>query len=337
VCTKACTGNSECSEFSAEAKCLSVLENPDAGGEGTCQQGATCDLSCISNANCATLGEGYQCEAGVCRKGTLVCPGAALAPGDQNREIVVGTTTRVYTMHVPASYTGLNPVPLVLDFHPMGIGLEWERANSGYAKLSDEAGFITVWPHGLETSWNFGPCCTTSSTIDDFAFARAIVRQLSIEACIDPQRIHAVGFSLGGAMAYYLGCKQAEVFAGVAASSMDLAVDSEVACQPTRPVTIISFRGSADTTVPYAGGSTNPPGHPEMAFDVLGAVGTFEQWARLDQCSGSPSPEDANGCSTYSTCQSGSAVTLCTTQGGSQVVGDAAMAWATLNAHPKLP
>jgi polyhydroxybutyrate depolymerase len=219
----------------------------------------------------------------------------------------------------------------------MGIGLEWERANSGYAKLSDEAGFITVWPHGLETSWNFGPCCTTSSTIDDFAFARAIVRQLSIEACIDPQRIHAVGFSLGGAMAYYLGCKQAEVFAGVAASSMDLAVDSEVACQPTRPVTIISFRGSADTTVPYAGGSTNPPGHPEMAFDVLGAVGTFEQWARLDQCSGSPSPEDANGCSTYSTCQSGSAVTLCTTQGGSQVVGDAAMAWATLNAHPKLP
>jgi polyhydroxybutyrate depolymerase len=225
-------------------------------------------------------------------------------------------------------------VPLVLDFHPMGLGLDWEQANSGYKSLSDQEGFITVWPQGLENTWNIGPCCTTSKTVDDDAFARAIVRQLSVEACIDPRRVYATGFSMGGAMAYYLACRQAEVFAAVASSSMDLLPEPALSCTPSRPITEISFRGDADTTVPYSGGSTSPPGHPEMAFDVLGAVGTFEKWASLDQCTGLPSSADINGCSTYSKCQGGVEVTLCTTPGGGQVVGDAKTAWAMLKKHP---
>ena len=137
-------------------------------------------------------------------------------------------------------------------------------------------------------------------------------------------------------MAYYLACKEAEIFASIAASSMDMFVDSELTCEPSRPVSEISFRGTADTVVPYAGGTSSPPGHPEFTNDLLGATGTFEKWASLDQCTGSPSAEDANGCSTYSTCQDGTQVTLCTIQGGQvgQVVGDANLAWQVLNAHP---
>jgi polyhydroxybutyrate depolymerase len=216
----------------------------------------------------------------------------------------------------------------------MSLGIEWERANSGYEALSDQQGFIVVWPQGFENSWNIGPCCTTSSAIDDNAFARALVRQLSIEACIDPRRVYAAGFSLGGAMAYSLACNQAEVFAAVAASSMDLVDEAEVACQPSRPISIISFRGAADTTVPYDGGSTSPPGHPDMSFTVLGAVGTFDRWAELDQCAGVPTAEDENGCATYSACAEGTAVTLCTTPGGGQVIGDAKLAWDVFRKHP---
>ncbi len=334
VCTKACTGTSECTEFAAAARCEAVLSQPDTGSLNSCERGATCDLTCTGTVDCAALGSNYRCESGYCRKGNVVCPSLVLPPGDQNREIVVGAVTRAYTMHVPPNYAGNTPVPLVLDFHPMGLGLAWEQANSGFGSLSDQAGFIVVWPKGLEDSWNIGPCCTTSKTIDDYAFARAIVRQLSTEACIDTHRVFAVGFAIGGAMAYYLGCTQAEVFAAIASSSMDLAVDSAITCQPSRAIAEISFRGATDTVVPYAGGTTNPPGHPEMAFDVLGAVGTFEKWARLNQCTGSSSAENANGCSTYSTCQDGTQVSLCTIQGGGQVVGDATIAWEFLKAHP---
>jgi polyhydroxybutyrate depolymerase len=334
VCTRACTGTSECSEFAAEAQCVTVPEHLDAGAEGSCQQGATCDMVCVTSGDCQALGSDYRCETGFCRKGKVICPSVALPAGDQVREIVVGGTTRTYTLHVPQSYSGNAPVPLVLDFHPMGLGLAYEQANSGYKALSDQEGFIVVWPQGLEDSWNIGPCCTTSKTVDDFGFARAVVRQLSIDACVDPSRVYAVGFSMGGAMAYYLACKEAEVFAAIAASSMDLAVDSELACQPSRPVSEISFRGATDTVVPYSGGTTSPPGHPEMAFDVLGAAGTFQKWASLDQCTGTPSAEDANGCSTYSTCQDGTEVTLCTTPGGGQVVGDPTIAWNMLKRHP---
>jgi polyhydroxybutyrate depolymerase len=333
VCTKACTGASECSQFGGGAQCVSVPAHPNAPTVDSCQRGATCDMPCVTGTDCRVLGSGYLCEAGVCRTGGVVCPAVALQPGDQDRGVIVNDATRTYTVHVPTGYSGNTPVPLVLDFHPMSLGSAWEEANSGYKALSDQQGFIVVWPHGLETSWNVGPCCTTSSTIDDFAFARTIVRLLSIEACIDPRRVYAAGFSMGGLMAYYLACKQAEVFAAIAVSSSDLIVDADLACQPTRPVTEISFRGSADTVVPYAGGPSNPPGHADMALDLMGAVGTFEKWASLDHCTGSPSPEDANGCSTYSTCQDGTEVRLCTTQGGGQVVGDAALAWDLLKRH----
>jgi polyhydroxybutyrate depolymerase len=152
--------------------------------------------------------------------------------------------------------------------------------------------------------------------------------------CIDPRRVYAVGFSLGGMMAYYLACHQAEVFAAIAPSSMDLYADSVMTCSPSRAVTEISFRGTADDIVPYAGGASSPPGQPNVSHELLGAQGTFQKWASINQCTGAPSVEDANGCSTCPTCQGGTEVTLCTTQGGSQVKGDPAIAWDMLMRHP---
>jgi len=256
---------------------------------------------------------------------------------DLNRGIVVGDTTRAYTLHVPAGYSGNTPVAFVLDFHTMSWTAQQEATNSGFKELSDQEGFLVAWPQGLENTWNVGPCCTSSRIVDDFGFVRAIVRQLSIDACIDPRRIYAVGYSMGGAMAYYLACQETEVFAAVAASSMDLFADSGLTCQPSRAITEISFRATGDTVVPYAGGTSSPPGHPEFANELLGAVGTFQKWAALDGCTGSPGAEDTNGCSTYSTCQDGTQVTLCTLPGGGgsvQIIGDARQAWDVLKAHP---
>jgi len=334
VCTRACTGAADCSELAQDAQCISVYGHPDAGASGTCQQGATCDFSCIRTSDCGALGSDYRCDAGYCRKGDLLCPAVALPPGDLQRDIVIDGTTRTYLLHVPPGYTGNAPVPLVVDFHPIGLPVAWEVAASGFKALSDREGFIVAFPQGIDNNWNVGPCCTTDTTIDDFGFVEALVRQLSVEACIDPQRIHTMGDSGGGFMAYYSACKHAEVFASIAVSSMDLFADSVLTCEPSRPVTEISFRGTADTVVPYAGGTSSPPGHPEFSLQLLGAVGTFQKWAAIDQCTGSASPQDSNGCSTYESCQNGTKVTLCSAQGAGQYIGDANLTWSVLKAHP---
>ena len=94
---------------------------------------------------------------------------------------------------------------------------------------------------------------------------------------------------------------------------------------------MISFRGSADTLVPYAGGfSAVVPGLP---VTFLGAQATFQKWADIDGCSGTPSAPDSAGCSTYRDCQGSAEVTLCTKQGGGQDWGNAALAWPVLKRH----
>ena len=101
--------------------------------------------------------------------------------------------------------------------------------------------------------------------------------QVSTMACIDPKRVYAVGFSMGGGMAHYLACHAADVFAAVAPSAFDLLQENVGDCRPARPITVISFRGSADNLVPYDGGPSAVV--PGMPVTFLGAQATFQKWA----------------------------------------------------------
>ena len=260
--------------------------------------------------------------------------GSTLTPGETTASIQVGGVTRSYILHVPANYSGASPVPLVLDFHPILSNATFERGNSGYAALSDQTGFIVAFPEGIDAAWNIGPCCTTSRTVDDLGFAKGLVAKLEGQACIDPKRVYAVGYSMGGGMSHYLACNAADVFAAVAPAAFDLLAEDEEPCHPSRPITEITFRGTADPIVPYAGGASRPPNGLNVTIHFLGAVGTFQKWASLDGCTGSPSATDSNGCQTYSECAEGAEVTLCTAQGGGHVTGNANLAWAMLSKHP---
>jgi polyhydroxybutyrate depolymerase len=256
-----------------------------------------------------------------------------LAAGDTPATIDVGGASRSYLLHVPASYDGSSAVPLVVDFHPILSNATFERGNSGYLALSDQQGFIVAYPEGIDAAWNIGPCCTTSRTVDDLGFARALVSRLESQGCVDVKRVYAVGYSMGGGMSHYLACNAADVFAAVAPAAFDLLDESEEPCHPSRPITEITFRGTADPIVPYAGGASRPPNGLNVTVHFLGAVATFQKWASLDSCTGSPSAADASGCQTYSQCQAGVEVTLCTTQGGGHVTGDPNIGWNMLKKH----
>jgi polyhydroxybutyrate depolymerase len=264
----------------------------------------------------------------------LTCPASSmLAPGDTSDTIDVGGRTRNYIVHVPASYTGQAAVPLVTDWHGILFNNGVEQSFSGYQQKSDKEGFIVVFPDGVDTAWNVGWCCTSDKTVDDVAFARALVAKLEQQLCIDPKRVYAVGYSMGGGMSLKLGCDASDLFAAIAPAAFDLMTENEWPCTPSRPITIIAFRSTADPIVPYEGGPTSPPNGLPITVDFLGAEANFAKWAQLDGCTGSPTI-GSSGCNTYSQCQGGAEVTLCTTQGGSHDYGDPDIAWEMLKKHP---
>lgn len=261
-------------------------------------------------------------------------PSATLTPGETTRTLQVGGLSRTYILHVPASYTGEAPVPLVVDFHFLfGTGA-LERDGSGYLQLSEEEGFIVAFPDGIDNAWNIGPCCTFSRTVDDVGFARAMVQEISSEGCIDLSRVYAVGYSMGGGMSLNLACNAADLFAAVAPAAFDLLEESEEPCNPSRPISVIAFRGTADPIVPYAGGPSNPPNGLPVTIHFLGARGTFDQWRTLDGCT--DTPVTSGDCETASECAGGVEVTLCTAQGGGHDPGDARLGWDRLKQY-RLP
>jgi polyhydroxybutyrate depolymerase len=260
----------------------------------------------------------------------VTCPGTKLAAGDSNGSVQVGSVTRNYILHIPANYTGTTPVPLVTDWHPILFNDSFEESVSNYKAKSEKEGFIVVWPDGIDNAWNVADCCTTSRTVDDVGFARALIAKLETQACIDPKRVYAVGYSMGGGMSYKLACDATDIIAAIAPAAFQLMTEAEWPCHPSRPITVISTNGTADNVIPYAGGDVRPPNGLNVTNHFLGAVGTLKAWAMKNGCTDAAPVDKGGGCQTYVQCQGGVETTLCTVQGGGHSPADPEVTWATL-------
>lgn len=255
--------------------------------------------------------------------GVATCTASKLSKGDSTRMLDVGGTSRSYILHVPASYTGATAVPLVLDFHALGGSGSQEQSSSGYQALADKEGFLIAFPNGIDNAWNIGPCCTNSRDVDDLGFAKGMVTAIAKDGCVDPKRVYATGFSMGGGMSHYLACNAADVFAAATPASFDLLVPDEEPCAPSRPISVLTFRGTADTVVPFNGGQGS-----SGRITFLGAQKSFERWAGIDGCTGSTTSD--GDCTYYEQCEGGVEVGLCVKQGGSHAPGDSNVGWAFL-------
>jgi polyhydroxybutyrate depolymerase len=255
------------------------------------------------------------------------CPSSALTPGNTAHTIQTGGRSRTYQLHIPSGYTGKTAVPLLVDFHPHGsTGTAWQN-DSPYPKVTDPDGVVVAFPTAVG-DWNVGPCC--SDGVDDIGFAKALVKEVEGLACIDAKRVYAAGFSMGGGMTNYVACNAADVFAAFAPAAFDLLQEIVTDCKPTRAITVVSFRGTADPYVPYAGGLSNLV----KPINFLGAVTTMKKWAELNGCTGSAA-DQGNGCQGYaaSQCPNGVEVVLCTKQGGGHEAANASLTWPMVKRH----
>ncbi len=229
--------------------------------------------------------------------------GVALRPGDITMMLDHGGVARSYILHVPPGYDGQIAVPLVLDIHGLTSSGGAQELISGWRQKADAEGFIVAYPNGLNASWNAGSLCCGQSQmtgVDDEGFLRALVAKTKQDARIDGKRVYVTGLSNGGAMAHYLACRAADLFAASAPVSMG---NGTTPCQPARPLSVIMFRGTSDPLVPYNGGT-----FPSAQAD-------FDQWSQLDQCDGAPQTTHAI-CNTRSHCGGDAEVTLCTINAG---------------------
>lgn len=272
------------------------------------------------SAGSVSAGAGIAGTSGSSASGE--CPATAnAAPGETTQSVMVGGMMRSFIRHVPRNYTGKTPVPVVIDFHPLGgSGSSWKNS-AGWGNLADKEGFIVVWPDGIDGSWNAGRCCRSAfdQKIDDVGFTRAIIASLSHDACIDEKRVYATGCSNGGGMAFKLACDAADVIAAVAPVDFDCVTSADASdrscgstCAKTRPISEIQFRGANDTVVPIAGGirsggTTTFPGAQE----------TFMSYGMINMCTGTPAPlPDHPACLAYPMCREGVETALCTVPNG---------------------
>lgn len=97
---------------------------------------------------------------------------------------------------------------------------------------------------------------------------------------------------------------------------------------------MLAFRGTADTTAPYAGGAAKTPNSCPATLDLLGAVASFNKWASIDGCTGTPATTNVTnptGTQTlYTQCAGGVEVGLHTITGGTRAPGPATVAWGCL-------
>src|SRR6185436_2497010 len=305
------------------------------GSAGTIGSGGSGGASGGLGGTTGTAGRGGTTGAGGSGgSATGMCPATVAKPGDSTKNVMVGTLNRSYVLHIPTGYTGTKPIPLVIDFHPLGGTGSGQENSNGWKAKADSVGFLTAYPNSYNSnnSWNVGFCCQDAqkNQIDDVAFTKAMIQQIGTIACLDAKRVYATGCSNGGGMTYKAACDLADMIAAGAPVDFRCVYGGStqspscMGCKPSRPIPITHFDNTGDTSlVPYNGGTTSfaadcPPNMSCVGMAFPSAQANFSSWQTIDGCTGSTSGLSGHStCTTNMSCQQNAQVTMCVQQGGS--------------------
>lgn len=248
-------------------------------------------------------------------------------PGDYSFTLSPGGMPRSFRVHVPRSYVGGQPIPLLVALHGGGGNMDLQADDAFYGQISasEKYGFIALFPNGFSrlprgrlATWNAGRCCAAARDrgADDVGFIRAAVEEVARQASVEPQRIYATGMSNGGMMAYRLACDAADLFSGIAAVA---GTDNTTSCRPARPVAVLHIHARDDPHVLFEGGAGPDSAPASRVTDYTSVADTVAKWTHLDGCMAPPRrvlQVPGAACELYEPCAGGSRVQLCVTDTG---------------------
>ena len=166
---------------------------------------------------------------------------------------------REYVLHVPSSYNGNSPVPLVFNFHGGSGTATGQRYLSEMDKVADTAGFIVAYPQGSilfdgSSYWNSMIATEGSKgTADDIGFISILIDTISSNYNIDLEKVYACGYSNGGDLSISLACYLSDKISAVAPVSGLMSSESDSLCQPQENTGVFFINGTADNSRPYNG------------------------------------------------------------------------------------
>ncbi len=196
-------------------------------------------------------------------------------------------------VHIPKNYNAQSPPPLVIAMHGAGGGADSILHHDNWAKLSNEKGFIVVAPNGLPARprlpgnflanpplWNSGQLREGSprSKIDDVAYVRTLLDELTTKVPYDKNRVFATGHSNGGGMTFRLGAEMADRLTAIGTVAGMVAIDNP---QPAKPLPTLFIFGTEDPLLPMEGGESSLPWGTRTTPPVAGLMQT---WAHAIQC-----------------------------------------------------
>ncbi|HEX7135754.1 MAG TPA: PHB depolymerase family esterase [Iamia sp.] len=214
------------------------------------------------------------------------CDSAPHAPVETQRvDTTSGGADRYYLLTAPEDE---EPMPLIVDLHGFMEGADVHVQQSALGAYGIDQGFVTAFPHGTgePVQWD-----TSGGESADLAFIDAVIDEVAAGRCIDTSRVYATGLSMGAFMTSLLACERADRFAAFAPVN---GLQLPEGCQPSRPVPLLTFHGTADPILLFNGGvdtssfSGGEPGPgatiPPADLDGEGYPATAADWAELQGC-----------------------------------------------------
>jgi polyhydroxybutyrate depolymerase len=205
---------------------------------------------------------------------------------------------RAYRLHIPAVFAPDEPLPLLIVLHGAFSTAERMEQETGFSQLADREKFLVAYPNGmgifgLLQHWNAGHCCgrAKKDRVDDVGFLDEMIKDIQRYVMVDDHRIYVAGFSNGGMLAYRFAAERSQTVAAAATLAASIGGrhedDGEIwqIPAPKNAVPLLIMHGTADPSVPYAGGeSTQHGGRFYLSVKESAAF-----WQKQNRCQ--PSPE----------------------------------------------
>lgn len=221
--------------------------------------------------------------------------GDATAPSGELSEhtVTVGERDRSYLLYTPANVgSASEPRALVLVFHggagtAKGVAKEVGRS---LHRISDRDDFFIAYPHAVDGTWDFGAGRVSESLdvrIDDRAYFRALLDELTATRPIDERRIFATGASRGGMASYFVACVFPGRIRAIAPVIMPMPTFMLDLCKDAKDLGVAILNGTKDPLVPYDGGyiTVGRKKHDE----VMSTDATVAFWRSRNNCNEEPS------------------------------------------------
>jgi len=169
--------------------------------------------------------------------------------------IIVDGLERTYIIHLPAGKEKAAGNPLVLALHGGGGKGSGMNKLSGFDDVSDERGFVVVYPDGVDKQWNDGrDDFHLNNDINDVKFISCLIDTLKVLYNIDSNRVYVTGISNGGIMSFRLACELSNKIAAFAPVAASMPLNPSYDCKPVRPVPMMLIFGEDDPLIPFGGG-----------------------------------------------------------------------------------